>query len=335
MTDVENSTLRKRKQPHLFDRLIHLVQATNDYGFVFRDRSSIFSITKETATGEHAQTVTHSASIDDDQRPASDTATQLAGTPDERRDRMLDLINDSAFVRVDELSSRFGISEVTARADLAVLADRGQIRRIRGGAMSRGLGHERPFEESLSTFAAEKRAIGRAAAALIHDGESVIVDVGTTVLAAARALVARTELTDVVAFTNGLKTALELEPAIPRMTVVVLGGTLRPLQHSLVEPLASHSLEHVSVETALLGCNGVHPTAGITNINLPEAQMKRQMLKVARRRIVLADGSKIGSVEVGRFCSVAEVDLVITGESADPEVVAALREHGCEVLVAR
>ncbi len=266
--------------------------------------------------------------------PAGDVR-QIVGTPDERRDRMLDLINEQAFVRVDELSSRFGISEVTARADLAVLADRKQIRRIRGGAMSRGIGHELPFEESLSTFAAEKRAIGRAAAALIHDGESVIVDVGTTALAAARALVSRTELTDVVAFTNGLKTALELEPTIPRMTVVVLGGTLRPLQHSLVEPLASHTLEHVSVETALLGCNGVHPTDGITNINLPEAQMKRQMLKVARRRIVLADGSKIGQVELGRVCGVDEVDLVITGASADPEVVEALREHGCQVQVAR
>ncbi len=260
---------------------------------------------------------------------------QLAVRADERRDRMLDLIDERTFVRVGELSSRFGISEVTARSDLAVLAERGQIKRIRGGAMSRGVAHELPFEESLSSFAAEKRAIGSAAGALVGYGESLIIDVGTTAVAAARALVARTELRDVVVFTNGLKTALELEPAIPRMTVIVLGGTLRPLQHSLVEPLATHTLGQISVSTLLMGCNGIHPTGGITNVNLPEAQVKRQMLKVARHRIVLADGSKLGRIELSRLCAVDEVDMVITGESADPAVVEALRERGCDVRVVR
>jgi DeoR family transcriptional regulator of aga operon len=259
---------------------------------------------------------------------------QLTVRPDDRRDQMLAVINERTFVRVDELSSQFGISEVTARNDLTVLAERGQILRIRGGAMPRsGLGQERPFEESLASYAVEKLAIGRAAAELIEDGESVIVDVGTTALAAARALAARTDLRDVVVFTNGLKTALELEVAIPRLTVVVLGGTLRPLQHSLVDPLATPMLDHLSVSTLLLGCNGVHPTGGITNINLPEAQMKRHMLNVARRRVALADGSKIGSVELSHLCRVDEVDFVLTGESADPQVVGALREHGCDVRV--
>lgn len=280
------------------------------------------------------------AAVDGDGGARGDTAgndaAQTGIRPDERRDRMLDLINERTFVRVGELSDRFGVSEVTARSDLAVLAERGQIKRIRGGAVARaGIGHERPFEESLSSFAAEKRAIGTAAAELINDGESVIVDVGTTAVAAARALVARTELRDVVVFTSGLKTALELEPAIPRLTVVVLGGTLRPLQHSLVEPLATRVLDQLSVSTLLLGCNGVHPTGGVTNINLPEAQVKRHMLKVGRRRIVLADGSKIGRVELSHLCGVDEVDMVITGESADPEVLEALRERGCEVRVVR
>jgi DeoR family transcriptional regulator of aga operon len=249
---------------------------------------------------------------------------------------MLALVNERAFVRVDELSSRFGISEVTARHDLSVLAERGQIIRIRGGAIPRG-GHrqERPFEESLSTYAVEKLAIGQAAADLIEDGESVIVDVGTTAVAAARALAGRTELRDVVVFTNGLKTALALEPAIPRLTVVVLGGTLRPLQHSLIDPLATPVLDQLSVSTLLLGCNGVHPTAGITNINLPEAQVKRRMIKVARRRVVLADGSKIGGIELSHLCAIEDVDVIITGESAGAEALAALRERGAKVRVAR
>lgn len=265
----------------------------------------------------------------------AEAAAELAPHADERRNRMLAVIQERAFSRVGELSERFGISEVTVRNDLAALADRGRILRVRGGAIPRAaLGHERPFEESVTSFALEKLAIGRAAAELIQDGDSVLVDVGTTAVAAARALVERTELRDVVVFTNGLKTALELEPAIPRLTVVVLGGTLRPLQHSLVDPLAAHVLERISVGTLMLGCNGVHPTGGVTNINLPEAEVKRRMIAIAGRRIVLADGSKIGRVELAHLCRINEVDMVITGESASAPVVDALREH-CEVLVAR
>jgi DeoR family transcriptional regulator, aga operon transcriptional repressor len=251
-----------------------------------------------------------------------------------RRERMLAEIKEREFVRVAELSSRFGVSEMTVRGDLDSLAAKGKVHRVRGGAIPRLTPRqEQPFEDSVSSFAAEKVAIGQAAAALIEDGETVIVDVGTTAAATARAIAARTELDDVVVFTNGLKTALELEPASPRVTAVVLGGTLRPLQHSLVDPLATLILEQISVKTALLGCNGVDPIGGVTNINLPEAEVKKRMLAVASRRIVLADGSKLGRVEVARLCGIDDVDMVITGRSANPAVVEALRDRGCDVRV--
>jgi DeoR family transcriptional regulator of aga operon len=220
------------------------------------------------------------------------------------------------------------------RSDLDALAGRGEVHRIRGGAIPRTLpDKERPFEESETSFAEEKVAIGRAAAQLVRDGETLLMDVGTTTAAAARALTARTEIKNVTVFTNGLKTALELEPATPRISVVVLGGTLRPLQHSLVDPLATLILDQISAKTVLLGCNGVDPIGGVTNINLPEAAVKQRMLAVATRKVVLADGSKLGRVEVAQLCSIADVDLVITGRSADPAVVEALRERDCDVRV--
>jgi DeoR family transcriptional regulator, aga operon transcriptional repressor len=247
---------------------------------------------------------------------------------------MLAEIQEREYVRVGELSDRFGVSEMTVRGDLDALAARGKVHRVRGGAIPRLIPRqEQPFEDSISTFAAEKVAIGQAAAALIGDGETVLVDVGSTAAATARAIAARTELDDVVVFTNGLKTALELEPASPRITVVVLGGTLRPLQHSLVDPLATLILDQISVKTLLLGCNGVDAVGGVTNINLPEAEVKKRMLSVAARRVVLADGSKLGRVEVARLCTIDDVDMVITGRSADPAVVDALRERGCDVRV--
>jgi len=251
-----------------------------------------------------------------------------------RRERMLAEIKEREFVRVGELSSRFGVSEVTVRGDLDSLAARGKVHRVRGGAIPRLIPRqEQPFEDSISSFAAEKVAIAQAAAALLEDGDTVLVDVGSTAAAAARAIAARAELSDVVAFTNGLKTALELEPAIPRISVVVLGGTLRPLQHSLVDPLGALILEQISVKTVLLGCNGVHPAGGVTNINLPEAAMKKRMLASAQRRVVLADGSKLGRVEVAKLCAIEEIDMVITGTSADLGVVGALRDRDCEVVV--
>jgi DeoR family transcriptional regulator of aga operon len=254
--------------------------------------------------------------------------------PSLRRERMLAEIKEREFVRVGELSNRFGVSEMTVRGDLDSLAARGKVHRVRGGAIPRMIARqEQPFEDSVASFAAEKVAIGQTAAALLEDGETVLIDVGTTAAATARALAARTELDDVVVFTNGLKTALELEPASPRITVVVLGGTLRPLQHSLVDPLATLILDQISVKTVLLGCNGVDPVGGITNINLPEAEVKKRMLGVATRRIVLADGSKLGRVEVARLCAIDDIDMVITGRSADPAVVEALRERGCDVRV--
>jgi DeoR family transcriptional regulator of aga operon len=251
-----------------------------------------------------------------------------------RRERMLLVIRDREYVRVGELSDTFGISQVTVRSDLDSLAARGQIHRVRGGAIPRLTPRqEQPFEDNFASHADEKAAIGQVAAAMVGDGETVLIDVGTTTTAAARALANRMELHDVVAFTNGLKTAFALEPAIPRITVVVLGGTLRPLQHSLVDPLATVILRQISVKTVFLGCSGVDPVGGVTNINLPEAEIKKRMLETAQRRIVLADGSKLGQIEVARLCSVNEIDMVITGRSADLAIVKTLREQGCDVLV--
>lgn len=252
-----------------------------------------------------------------------------------RREQILALIRSRDFVRVSDLSARFHVSEVTVRGDLDTLAEQGRIRRVRGGAMPRSLPQpERPFEISQNARATEKASIGRLAASLISRGETVIIDVGTTTTAVARALVMREDLFDVVVFTNALNIALELESATPRFTVIVTGGTLRPLQHSLVDPLGGLMFERINAHTAVLGCNGIDIQGGITNINLPETEIKRRMLQSAKRRIIVADGSKIGEIELAYLCSVDEIDLLITDNTADPSAIAALREKDLEVILA-
>jgi DeoR family transcriptional regulator, aga operon transcriptional repressor len=252
-----------------------------------------------------------------------------------RREHILAFVKSRDFVRVSDLSVKFGVSEVTVRGDLDTLAERGQLRRIRGGAMPLPLPQpERSFEEMQGARVNEKAMIGKLAASLVSPGETVILDVGTTATAVARALARRNELYDVVVFTNALNIALELESAIPRFTVVVTGGTLRPLQHSLVDPLGGLMLERINARTVFLGCNGIDSIGGITNINLPEAEIKRRMLQAARQRVIVADGSKVGRIELAYLCGVDEVDLLITDRSADPVVLNALRERDLEVMLA-
>ncbi len=245
------------------------------------------------------------------------------------------LLEQKGFVRVRELSERFGISTVTARNDLQVLEERRLAHRVHGGAMPlsapRG---ERPFEEVVTQHAQQKAAIARTAAALVSSGESILVDVGTTTAAFAHELVARTDLVDLTVITNGIKIALDLEAAYPRLSIVVTGGTLRPKQHSLVDPLAAVMLQQLNVDTLFLGCNGVDAEAGITNINLPEAAIKRTMIAAANRCVVLADSSKLGVRALAQVCDLTDIDVVVTDGAADPAQLAAIRSQGVDVIIA-
>jgi DeoR family transcriptional regulator, aga operon transcriptional repressor len=257
------------------------------------------------------------------------------GLPAEvRQQRTHEYLNQRGFVRVRELSDRFGVSTVTARNDLQALEERNMAQRVHGGAMpanrSRG---ERPFEEVATQHADEKFAIAAAAAQLVSSGESILIDVGTTAAAFASALVARTDLSDLNVITNGITIALILEAAHPRFSIVVTGGTLRPKQHSLVDPLAGSMLQTLSVDTVFLGCNGIHPDAGVTNINLPEAEIKRTMIAASQRCVVLADSTKFGTRALAPVCAIDDVDVVVTDSNATEEDLDALRERGVDIVV--
>lgn len=259
-----------------------------------------------------------------------------------RRELALALVAERGFVRVADLASAFGVTPVTARADLDALERGGAIRRVHGGAVPvNGVGpadhrpeREPTFEQALETSVRPKQAIGEAAAALVRSGQSVILDVGTTTLQIARALRRRTDLEDVTIFTNGLSIALELEPEIPRFTVVVTGGTLRPKQHSLVHPLAGSMFDEIHVDVAFVGGNGVDAAHGVTNANLPEAQVKALMLRAAARAVIVADASKLGEVHLGRIAPVDAFSLLITDAAAPEVLVEEFEALGLPVLIA-
>lgn len=252
-----------------------------------------------------------------------------------RQQRISRVVSEFGFVRVRELSDRFGVSEVTLRSDLDTLERQGLLRRVHGGAMAGGEARvERSFEEAATALSVEKASIGRAAVNLLNSGESVIIDVGTTTTSMARALVAETTLTDITVITNSLTIALEVERGSPRLNVIVTGGTLRPKQHSLVNPLGSAFFSQLRVGTLFLGCNGIDPTHGVTNINLPEAEMKRAMVAAAHRVVVLADSSKIGAMALANVCPIEQVDVLVTDRSASVDLCNELQARGVQIVIA-
>lgn len=253
---------------------------------------------------------------------------------DARREQLLSFIQTHEFVRIFDLARQFGVSEVTIRSDVDILARRGGIRRVRGGAMRVVEAvPEVDYEARVSSYLPEKRTIGLAAAAMLSPGDSIILDVGTTAMAIAHAIADREDLTNLTIFTPGLNIALALERAIPRVEVVVTGGTLRPQQHSLVGPVSTLILERIRASISFIGCNGVDPSLGIMGLSLPDAALKQAILKASRLGIVVADASKFTQTALVRVCGFEDVDMIMTAGAPDAATVAAVRESGVELKI--
>jgi DeoR family transcriptional regulator of aga operon len=269
----------------------------------------------------------------DDELSAIPAGTE-SSTSDARREQLLTFIQTHEFVRIYDLARQFGVSEVTIRSDVDILARRGGIRRVRGGAMRVVEAvPEVDYEARVSSYLPEKRSIGLAAAAMLSPGDSVILDVGTTAMAIAHAIADREDLTNLTIFTPGLNIALALERAIPRVEVVVTGGTLRPQQHSLVGPVSTLILERIRASFAFIGCNGVDPSFGIMGLSLPDAALKQAILRASRLGIVVTDASKFSQTSLVRVCGFEDVDMILTAGAPDPATVAAVRETGVELRI--
>ncbi len=249
-----------------------------------------------------------------------------------RHQAIVEILQQDGNVHVAEVAEKLGVSAVTVRADLDYLESQQVLRRTRGGAVPiRPRRFEMPLELTIQTNADAKKRIGRNGAEMVHSGDTVIIDVGSTTTELAKALAP--DLTDVVVVTNALNIALALENH-PGITVVVSGGTLRPLQHSLVAPFASLLLREVNADIAFIGCNGVDPEKGFTNTNLDEAEVKHSMIAAARRVIFLLDHSKLMNVATARVAPLDRADVMITDDDASPDAVRRLRKAGLEVVIA-
>jgi DeoR/GlpR family transcriptional regulator of sugar metabolism len=248
-----------------------------------------------------------------------------------RRLETAELIEQRGEAKVAELSALFGVSDMTIRRDLEALQREGIIKRVRRGAISAtSRSYEPPFALRAERFREEKSRIGRAASSMVSDGETVILDVGSTVLAAAEVLRERRNLT---ILTPSLRAAWLLADK-PDLRVIVTGGIVRPGERSLVGTLSERAFESLYCDILFMGIGGINVRAGLTEFNLEDARVKQEAMKYSQRRIVLADASKLGKVAFMRVAGLEEVDALITDAGADPDTVAELRSAGLEVITA-
>ncbi|TDD66391.1 DeoR/GlpR family DNA-binding transcription regulator [Actinomadura rubrisoli] len=230
-------------------------------------------------------------------------------------------------VTVADLAAQTGCSEMTIRRDLDQLAEDGVLRRVRGGAVSLLLrGEATPFAVRLRESAEAKRRIAGRAGAMVADGESVVLDGGTTTLEVARVL-ARRRLTVVPL---DLHAANALSGA-PQVTLLVPGGRTLPGSLSFTGHLAETSLRALRVDTVVLGVCGLSPRHGVTAHDLAEVPVKQAAIAAAQRVVAVCDGAKFGRTGLGHVCPVTALDALVTDRTAPAAAVAEIEAAGVTV----
>ena len=255
-----------------------------------------------------------------------------------RQTLILEDIRRAGSVRVSDLTQRLGVSDMTIRRDLEVLAKSGLIEKVHGGAVLPGApsSHEPGFEAKSSLEMAAKAAIARAAAELVRPGSAIGLSAGTTTFALAELLIAIPALTIVtnsVRVVNVLSES-QLAGARARGTSVVLTGGVRTPSDALVGPIADLTIRSLHLDMLFLGCHGVDPVAGLTTPNLAEAETNRAFRQAARKVTVVADHTKWGIVGLSSFADLVDVDTFISDSELPAEARALVAERVGQLLIA-
>ena len=255
---------------------------------------------------------------------------------DERLTQILQVVADHGDVSIASLVDTLGASPATIRRDLEELAGQHLVLRTRGGARLADVAYELPFKYKTARQADEKQRIAAHAASLVRCGEVVGINGGTTTSLVAEHLSTRDDLQGLpegerpVVVTNALNIANQLSVR-PQVRTVVCGGTARALSYELIGPLAVQTLEQLTLDTAILGANAVHPEYGAMAHHEGEAEISRLMARLARRVIVVADSSKLGRSALARFVDPQYITVLITTSGPGSEAADEYAEAGTEV----
>jgi len=253
----------------------------------------------------------------------------------ERQRQIIELVMRDGRVTTTDLFERFGVSEMTVRRDLRELQREGLLRRVYGGAVNNlGRSYEPPYQLRSTRNLEAKKAIGRKAAEMVFDGDSIALDVGTTTVEIVRALEDRHNLTIItpsLPIANEVVSRFSLDSQV---RLIVTGGIVRSGELSMIGNIAEQMYRDLHVDKAFVGIGGLSLEDGLTEYNLEDALIKRSLLKSAHQIIVVADGSKLGRTTFASIGPLSCVDTIVTDSSAPEDVLEALREMRIRVIVA-
>lgn len=245
----------------------------------------------------------------------------------QRHARLIELVRAQHFVDVQELTEKFDVSVATIRRDLAELELQGLLRRTHGGALTvNQVTQDQANRDRTIANVDAKRAIAQAAAELIVEGDTVIIDAGTTSLEVAKLLGKRDGLTII---TNGLDISVELANAPGKNHLFVIGGEFHALNHSFAGPLAAEAMQRFSADKAILSVSSVDLDRGTIGLSSPQfACVQRAMIAVTKSVIVVADASKFRRASLAVSADFADLDCIVTDQAAPTDADAKLSASG-------
>ncbi|MER6559645.1 DeoR/GlpR family DNA-binding transcription regulator [Streptomyces sp. NPDC001027] len=258
---------------------------------------------------------------------------------EQRRSLILDEVRRRGGVRVNELTRKLGVSDMTVRRDLDALARQGVLEKVHGGAVPvvEASTHEPGFEAKSGLELTAKEDIAKAAAELVAPGSAIALSGGTTTYALAHHLV---DVPDLTVVTNSVRVAdvfhVAQRTAGPRQgaaTVVLTGGVRTP-SDSLVGPVADQAIAALHFDVLFLGVHGISAEAGLSTPNLAEAETNRRLVQSARRVVVVADHTKWGVVGLSSFAALEQVDTLVTDAGLPEAARAEISEHLRRLTVA-
>ena len=249
----------------------------------------------------------------------------------ERQKQILSWLTQQGRLSVAEIVAQFSISQATARRDLDSLASQGKVQRVHGGVIAAEQAPpELPILERESEQIGEKSRIGRAAAALVADNETLFLGSGTTVLEVARSLRDHKNLTVI---TNSLP-VLNMLAGIKEITVISLGGVLRDSELSFIGHITEQALIEVRADKVFMGTRGVSLEHGLTNDYLQETLTDRAIIKSGREVIIVADHTKVNRVSTVLLAPLNSIHTFVTDSGVDKKFVQAFKQRGIKVVIA-
>jgi DeoR/GlpR family transcriptional regulator of sugar metabolism len=255
---------------------------------------------------------------------------QSVMTMNERHQRILDLLEAEGEIKVEDLADRLNVSQVTMRKDLDILETQGLLERIHGSAIfSQNNRLTVAFLEELQTQATAKKLIAQAAVDYIKEGDSIILDAGTTTFWLAQALAGKFK--SLLVITNSLPAALELSKA--GYKILLIGGEVLSHSLALTGPLTVNNLESYHVDRAFLGTSGISLSHGYSTADSNDADIKEQMIRAAEKTYILTDSSKFERNCLVSFADFSDIHLTITDSGLPSKVCQEFQKHGIELRI--